>query len=197
MDGYLDLAQPHTAIGNGKPSFGSDITISGSGNVAVVGGVDMRDATLGIGFVFDVDTAGISPASSSYFIITSPVFPLRRYVVWYRTTTGSSPPNPAAEIGTLNPDIYWRVVSVNASFLSLPSQNDQLVILTAAAINGDPDFAEVVSAKSSGEVITITSVFSGTAGGVADTTVTPTNFTFTEIVAGEPPPRTGAFWPFT
>ena len=191
---YQDVLEPAVAAVSSAVAFGSDATISGSGNNAIIGGWQMRDARLGVGYVYDVDTTGVAAASSSYFIITSPRdgLPAFLYVVWYKTTDSSTPPNKAAY-----PDGSGSYeLSVDVRGLDLPAQNSTLVFRTVQAINGNSTFSAVVSAASNNQIITISSKFSGTTFAPVSDGAVPTNFVFTETTAGEAPPLTGAFWPF-
>jgi hypothetical protein len=194
---YQDVLEPAVAAVSSAVAFGSDATISGSGNNAIIGGWQMRDSRLGVGYVYDIDTTGVAAASSSYFIITSPRdgSPAFLYVVWYKTTDSSTPPNKAAyPFGSLLVGSYE--LSVDVRGLDLPAQNSTLVFRTVQAINGNSTFSAVVSAASNNQIITISSKFSGTTTFPVSDGAVPTNFVFTKTTAGEDPPLTGAFWPF-
>lgn len=200
--GPIEPAGDNVFIGFFGLLYGSSVSMSGSGNLSMVGAAVYTDNTLGIGYEWSVNITGVVATSSSYFVITSPVdatlFGLISpvYWIWYRTDNTSIAP-PDQPSGGFTPTYIKIEVDIRGVPSSPASAYEFAVaVATAEAINNN--ISNKFIATAIGSTIRIKSKFSGITGGVQDSSVVlyKTNFAFTLTTAGQAAPATGAITPF-
>jgi len=168
----------------GGEGLGSGVTISGAGNIAIVGGVSAYLVEFGIQAVYTIETNAATPPVSSSFDLISPV-DSSNHVFWF-DTTGSD----------VAPVVVGKTLHrIDVSAISFPDTTGATAQLITQSINTET--GTLFTASVSGTtLVTIIVTDPGDSDILDGLSSAATGFTFVTTTAGVDPPLTGALWPF-